>query len=243
VENEVDRLATRAEELEQELEREREHNARLEDELAELHEKNGQLERFAAMAAHELLKPLIMTEAFATMIAERGGHGLDLDTRQDIDTLVRVSSRMRLLVETLLMEARPGAEAMEREDVDLGEILNDTVELLGADIRARDARVDIEPMPVIAGNPALLAGVFGNLLANALQYGPRIGAEIHVSADRTDAGWTFSVESPGPVIPERDRERIFEPWQRGAGERRARGHVGVTSQEPTANRFFFTLPA
>jgi len=62
------------------------------------------------------------------------------------------------------------------------------------------------------------------------------------------------------VIPERDRERIFEPWERGAGERRARGvglglalvrqvverhggRVGVTSQDPTANRFFFTLPS
>jgi len=53
---------------------------------------------------------------------------------------------------------------------------------------------------------------------------------------------------------------IFEPWERGAGERRARGvglglalvrqvverhggRVGVTSQDPTANRFFFTLPS
>ena len=68
VEDEADRLASRVEELEREL--------------AETREKNEQLERFAAMAAHELLKPLIMTEAFATMIAERGGHGLDLDTRR-----------------------------------------------------------------------------------------------------------------------------------------------------------------
>ena len=245
---------------ESEVERLESREVELERELAELRDKNAQLERFAAMAAHELLKPLIMTEAYATMIAERGGHGLDLDTRQDIDTLVRVSSRMRLLVETLLMEARPGAEPMERQDVDLGEVLNDCVEMLGADIRARDAHVDIDAMPVVEGNPAMLAGVFGNLLSNALQYGPRIGAEIHVSADRTDAGWTFSVDSPGPVIPERDRERIFEPWERGAGERRARGvglglalvrqvverhggRVGVTSQDPTANRFFFTLPS
>ena len=91
---------------ESEVERLESREVELERELAELREKNAQLERFAAMAAHELLKPLIMTEAYATMIAERGGHGLDLDTRQDIDTLVRVSSRMRLLVETLLMEAR-----------------------------------------------------------------------------------------------------------------------------------------
>jgi signal transduction histidine kinase len=113
----------------------------------------------------------------------------------------------------------------------------------------------------VPGDEALLTGVFGNLLSNAIQYGPREGAEIKVSAARSEAGWTFSVESPGPAIDERDRQRIFEPWQRGWGERRSRGvglglaivrqvverhggQVGVTSPEnASANRFYFTLPA
>jgi signal transduction histidine kinase len=194
------------------------------------------------------------------MIAERGGHGLDLDTRRDVDTLIRISSRMRVLVEAMLMDARPDHKPLEREAVDISEILGDCVEMLGAEIRAREVKVDVDPMPVVPGDAALLSGVFGNLLSNALNYGPRQGGEIHVSAARTDAGWTFSVQSPGPAIPEGDRLRIFEPWQRGWGERRSRGvglglaivrqvverhggHVGVTSPGPTANRFFFTLPA
>jgi signal transduction histidine kinase len=252
-------MTTHMEELERELAEARAHAAALENELAATRESAEQLERFAAMAAHELLRPLIMTEAFAQGIAERGGHGLDLDTRQDIDTLVRVSSKMRLLVETLLMEARPGGEPLQRQAVDMATVLKDCVDMLGSDIHARDARVEIQDMPVVAGDPALLTGVFGNLLANALQYGPRNGAEIHVSAERSEAGWTFSVESTGPAIPEGDRERIFEPWERATGERRARGvglglalvrqvverhggSVGVTSPAPAANRFFFTLP-
>ncbi len=246
LEGEVVRQAERIEQLERELEQSRAESAKL--------------ERFAAMAAHEVLKPLVMTEAFATMIAERGGHGLDLDTRRDVDTLIRISSRMRLLVEAMLMDARPGQEPLKRQAVDISKVLNDCVEMLGADIRAREVKVDVEDMPVVPGDEALLTGVFGNLLSNAIQYGPREGAEIKVSAARSEAGWTFSVESPGPAIDERDRQRIFEPWQRGWGERRSRGvglglaivrqvverhggHVGVTSPEPTANRFFFTLPA
>jgi signal transduction histidine kinase len=247
LEGEVVRLSGRVEELERELEESRAQAAKL--------------ERFAAMAAHEVLKPLVMTEAFATMIAERGGHGLDLDTRRDVDTLIRISSRMRLLVEAMLMDARPDREPLQPQAVDVSKILNDCVEMLGAEIKAREVRVDVDPMPVVPGDAALLTGVFGNLLSNALQYGPREGGEIQVSAERSEAGWTFSVESPGPPIPERDRERIFEPWQRGWGERRAKGvglglaivrqvverhggHVGVTSPpNAAANRFFFTLPA
>jgi signal transduction histidine kinase len=246
LEGEVVRLADRVEQLERELEESRAQAAKL--------------ERFAAMAAHEVLKPLVMTEAFATMIAERSGHGLDLETRRDVDTLIRISSRMRLLVEAMLMDARPDQAPLQRQAVDVSKVLKDCVDLLGAEIKAREIKLDFDEMPVVPGDEALLAGVFGNLLSNAIQYGPREGAEIKVSAARTDAGWTFSVESPGPAIPEGDRQRIFEPWQRGWGERRAKGvglglaivrqiverhggHVGVTSPEPTANRFFFTLPA
>jgi signal transduction histidine kinase len=247
LEGEVVRLSGRVEQLEREL--------------AESRAQTAKLERFAAMAAHEVLKPLVMTEAFATMIAERGGHGLDLDTRRDVDTLIRISSRMRVLVEAMLMDSRPDVEPLRRQAVDVSKVLNDCVEMLGAEISAREVRVDVDPMPVVPGDEALITGVFGNLLSNAIQYGPREGGEIQVSAERSEAGWTFSVESPGPPIPEIDRQRIFEPWQRGFGERRSRGvglglaivrqvverhggQVGVTSPPNTAaNRFFFTLPA
>jgi light-regulated signal transduction histidine kinase (bacteriophytochrome) len=247
--------------LEGEVVRQAERIEQLERELEQARAESAKLERFAAMAAHEVLKPLVMTEAFATMIAERGGHGLDLDTRRDVDTLIRISSRMRLLVEAMLMDARPDQEPLKRQAVDVSKVLGDCVEMLGAEIRAREVKVDFEEMPVVPGDEALLNGVFGNLLSNAIQYGPREGAEIKVSAARSDAGWTFSVESPGPAIDERDRQRIFEPWQRGWGERRARGvglglaivrqvverhggQVGVTSPaDASANRFYFTLPA
>jgi signal transduction histidine kinase len=212
------------------------------------------------MAAHEVLKPLVMTEGFLTMIEERGGHGLDLDTRRDIDTLIRISSRMRMLVEAMLLDARPVDQPLERRAVDISRILTDCVDMLGAEIQSRQIQIEIDEMPVVSGDEAMLTGVFGNLLSNAIQYGPRKGAEIKVTAARNGAGWTFSVESPGTAIPEHDRKRIFEPWERGWGERRSPGvglglaivrqvverhggEVGVTSPGPTANRFFFTLPA
>ena len=75
---------------------------------------------------------------------------------------------------------------------------------------------------------------------------------------RSEAGWTFGVESPGPGLPETSHESLFEAWQRGPGERRTHGaglgltivrhiverhggKVGVTSGE-SSNRFSFTLP-
>ena len=231
----------------------------LECERAEQEREYRELEGFVAMAAHELLKPLVMTEAYATLIAERAGFGLDLQSRHDLSTLANVSARVRLTVEALLTDARDTDRPLRRERVDLSKVLEECVETLDPELRARAAHVDVDPMPIVEGNPALLTGVFANLLANALKYGPREGADIRVSVARSEAGWMFAVQSPGPAIPAPERERIFEPWQRGRGERRAKGaglglaivrriverhggEVGVTSPGGAANRFFFTLP-
>jgi light-regulated signal transduction histidine kinase (bacteriophytochrome) len=234
--------------------------ARLSAQVQELEREREKLENFAAMAAHEVLKPLIMNEAYATLIAERMGHALDLDSRSDLDAMVRISTRVRRLVESLLKEARESQRPLHRQPVDLSDLLRDCIRMLKLEIETRDARIEIDPMPVVEGDPALLSGVFSNLLVNALKYGPRAGGDIHISAERSEAGWTFAVQSPGPAVPEQGRERIFEAWERGPGERRAwgaglgltivrdiverhGGHVGVTSPNESSNRFFFTLPA
>ena len=100
-----------------------------------------------------------------------------------------------------------------------------------------------------------------NLLTNALKFSPRLGGVVTVSSETVDTGWTVFVESEGPPIPVDDRERIFQPYHRGRGERRIRGaglglaicrrvverHGGTIGLAETAgddgNRFFFTLPA
>jgi light-regulated signal transduction histidine kinase (bacteriophytochrome) len=233
---------------------------RLATRVADLERERSQLEIFAAMAAHEVLKPLVMTEAYATMLSERMGYALDLDSRRDLDAMVRISTRVRIMVEALLMDARDSQRPLDRQEVDLAEIMRDCVRSLTTEIRSRDANVEIDPMPVVRGEPALLSGVFGNLLANALKYSPRSGGDIRVSAERSEAGWTFAVQSPGPALPEHAREQVFDAWERCPGERRASGaglglaivrhiverhggQVGVTSPNEWSNRFFFTLPA
>ena len=234
--------------------------ARLSARVEELERERVEIENFAAMAAHEMLKPLMLTETCASLIAERTGHGLDLDSRQELDLMLRMSQRVRLLVSALLTDARDNGIPLHRQQVDLGGVVRECLDMLREDIRARRICVQIDPLPVVKGHPALLTGVFGNLLANAVKYGPRDGGEIRVSADHSDAEWTFSVQSPGPAIPESDRRRIFEPWERGLTERRARGAglglsivrriverhggvVGVTCPSAHSNRFYFTLPA
>src|SRR5215212_6403150 len=74
--------------------------------VAELERENEALQRFAGMAAHELLQPLVMAQAHATLLAEELGEQLEGEARDDLESLLRDASQMRLIVETLLQDAR-----------------------------------------------------------------------------------------------------------------------------------------
>jgi signal transduction histidine kinase len=234
---------------------------RLEDEVARLRSRVAQLEReisdvdaFAAVAAHELMEPLVVIEVHAAMVAA----GEPEQAAEAADGLGRAASRLRRLVEAILHDARAGEEGIVGRPVDLERVLGDVLVLLRPEIDARSASVVTGPMPTVTGDEALLGGLLTNLLTNALKYGPRAQAKIQVAAERDGTGWRITIEDDGPPIPDAERARIFEPFQRAHHERRSRGtglglsicrriverhggRIGLAPR-PAGNCFYFTLP-
>jgi signal transduction histidine kinase len=235
-------------------------NRRLHARISELEREKADVESFAAVAAHELHAPLILADSYATAITDRLDGELHADSRRDLDALRRAAARTRLLVETLLHDARSQGRKLRRRPIDLDGVLRECLTLLAPEIDRRRANVQVPELPEVYGERALISVVFTNLLLNALRYGPRDHGTIRVDATPEDAGWRLSVQSQGAPIPVEDRVRIFEPYHRGRGERRARGaglglaicqqiverhggEIGVTVAPNGDNRFYFTLPA
>ena len=222
------------------------------------HEKEA-LERFAGMAAHELLEPLVMAEAYGTLLADEVGDHLAAQARADLENLLRGASRMRLIVETLLHDARSSGQPLQRRPVDLGQIVREAIGLLRHEIRAHDATLKVRPLPVVQGDAVLLGGVLKNLLLNAIRYGPRAGGQVEIRARRIRDSWRIGVSSQGTTIAPEDRQRIFDAFYRGKHERethgtglglaicrsvveRHDGQIGVEPLRPHGNRFYFSLP-
>ena len=228
--------------------------------IKKLEREKADIEAFAAMAAHELLAPLVMIDAYAAMVSDRVDEELHADSRRDLDALRRGAVRTRLLVETLLHNARSHGRPLQRRPIDVNLVLRECLTLLAPEIHSRGAEVQVAALPEVCGEEPLISALFTNLLMNALKYGPRDRGKILVDANLENACWRFSVQSQGPTIPAADRERIFEPYHRGRGERRARGaslglticrqiverhggQIGVRAANGGDNRFYFTLPA
>jgi signal transduction histidine kinase len=227
--------------------------------ITELEREKADVEAFAALAAHELLAPVVMMEASAATVADRLDGDAHAESLSDLDAIRRNAARTRLLAETLLHQARSQGRALQRRPVDLNEVVRECLVLLSPEIRARGAEVHVADLPEVVGEQTLLSSVFANLLVNALKYGPRERPAIFVDAAREPVRWRFSVRSDGPPIPVDERERIFTPYHRGRGERRARGmglglgicryiverhggQIGVAPAAEGGNRFSFTLP-
>jgi len=232
---------------------------RLSARVATLESEKRQTEAFAAVTAHELMEPLVMTEAYASILSERLDGPEHERSRADLEMLARSMSRLRILIESLLREARSATRPIERRPVKVERLVTDLLSLLAPQIRAREADIELGELPDALADEALLGGVFSNLLVNALKYSPRQGARIAIGGTLDTNRTRYFVESEGPVIPADDRPRIFNDFQRGKDERRAHGaglglsichrivlrHGGEIGVEPvngTGNRFYFTLP-
>jgi signal transduction histidine kinase len=232
--------------------------ARLRTRVTELEHEKQAVERFAAMAAHELLTPVVLMDACAATVCDRLDDERHAESREQLHVLRRGAAQSRLLVETLLHHAAFQARPLQLQPVALRPLVCECAAVLAPEISRHDTTVEVGPLPWLAVEERLIGSVFMNLFTNALKYGPRQGGRIAVDAVRVAGAWRFGVESEGEQIPPEDRERIFQPYTRGNGERRARGsglglaicreiierHGGELGVAPVdgGNRFHFTLP-
>lgn len=95
---------------------------------------------------------------------------------------------MGQLIDDLLLCSRMGRQDMMRTTVDLGRLVSDVLESFRLDLQTRHLSWTIDPLPLVAGDPAMLAQVFVNLIDNAVKFTrTQPTAEIPIGVDRQTA--------------------------------------------------------
>ena len=178
-------------------------NRRLRVRVTELERENADGVRLVAVAAHELVEPLIATEAYASIVAGRLEGDVHAESRNDLDTLRRGSAHARVLVEALLHHGDTAERPLRRRPIDVGLVVRDCLRLLAPEVDFREVRLEVGELPVVAGEETLIRSLITNLLSNALKYGPRYGGTIAISATQLGGDWRFCVRRPGSTIPSR----------------------------------------
>jgi PAS domain S-box-containing protein len=231
----------------------------LSQKILELNRSNAELDKFAAVASHDLQEPLRMVASYTQLLARRYKGRLDSDADEFIAFAVDGANRMQHLIQDMLAYSRIGTPGTKLRPVSAEAALAQALMSLRGAIEQSGALVTHDRLPIVLGEQAQLAQLFQNLLSNAIKYQRATEPRIQVSATRTDAGlWLFSVKDNGIGIDPRYFDRIFGIFQRlhkreefaGTGmglaicKKIVEGHGGrisVSSRPGEGSTFSFTL--
>lgn len=226
---------------------------------AELRRSNLELEQFAYVASHDLQEPLRMVASFTELLGQRYRGQLDEKADRYIHYAVDGAKRMQQLVADLLAYSRVGSQGKPMGAVDSGAVLARVLEILGPRVRAAQANITADALPVVWADELQLQQLFQNLIGNALKFRREVAPTIHLSARPEGPRWVFSCADNGLGIDTPYQERVFQMFQRlhergkyeGSGIglaiakrilERHDGRIWLESQLGVGTTFFFTLP-
>jgi len=213
-----------------------------------------------ANVSHELRTPITALQAALENLVD-GVAEPDLETFR---TMLLQVERLGRLVKQLLDLSRleSGVVPLDRSEFRVEPLLTHAVREQQLHEPVVELAIDVEPTDLTAdGDPERVHQVVANLLENAVRYSPA-GGTVEVRARRSADGVVIEILDEGPGIPEAQRLRVFERFERidparttsnggaGLGLSIARwivdlhgGDIHPENREPHGCRMVVTLPA
>lgn len=232
----------------------------LETRSRELQRSNAELEKFAAIAAHDLQAPLRTIISFSGTLSSRYHDLLDEDGRDKFQRIMGGAKRMQALINDILTLSRVDTKPKCPQRHSADAIVNEVYKDLSTLISESKAAITNDPLPEIHADAGQIRQLFQNLIVNAIKFRKQNAIpKIHIHAKDLDASTClFVIEDNGIGIEKKYFDRIFEMFQKlhshheyaGSGiglsicKKIVEGHGGeisVDSEPGKGTRFSFTL--
>jgi PAS domain S-box-containing protein len=179
----------------------------------ELERRNGELEGFAAMVAHDLRQPLQVVGGFAQLLAERSAGSTDERANRYLAAIERGVGKMTAMVDSMLEYARAGEAEAPVSLTDSLRIVADVIDGLEGSMNGGKVVVRGR-LPVLPADPAQLSRLFENLIGNALKFRAETAPVVQVAAERDGNTWRFTVQDDGMGVSPEFAEQLFGMFAR-----------------------------
>jgi two-component system CheB/CheR fusion protein len=226
---------------------------------AALQTTNAELQNFAYALTHDLQEPIRMVVNFNQLLARECDGKLGPEADQFIAYSVEGALRIEALLKALLAYWEvTGREHDGFASLDSGAVLAKALLNLQTAIEESGAIVTSDRLPTVVAEEVMLAQLFQNLISNSIKFRGRETPKIHVSAERDEDGWVFSVRDNGIGIEPQDAGRVFGMFKRLHGSEipgtgiglalckkiveRKGGRIWVESEAGRGATFKFTIP-
>ncbi|MFH1643043.1 MAG: HAMP domain-containing sensor histidine kinase [Patescibacteria group bacterium] len=230
-----------------------------------LAEANKMKSEFISIVSHQLRTPLSNLN-WATELLRSGKLGpIEEKQVEYFRILHENTNRMRELINDLLMVSRIETQTLlfKEEAFSLSNIVDDLVEEFFPIAKASHVDIDFDfapDLPELFGDAFQIKQVVSNLIDNAIRYIKGEGL-VRIKLIRKDDSLYFEIKDNGAGISQEDHKYIFSKFFRsenalkyqtqGSGLglyiaksiiKKAKGHMGFSSQENKGSTFWFTLP-
>jgi PAS domain S-box-containing protein len=193
---------------------------RVVERTAQLQTANAELEAFSYSVSHDLRAPLRHVMGFVDLLQKDAGPALSEKSLHQLTTISQAAKRMGDLIDDLLEFSRIRRAELQKADVNLDELVRETLGDFQAETKERNIAWDIHPLPPVRVDRALLRMVLVNLISNAVKFtGARAEAKIEIGcapAGVAEANTVDGQTQPGTMSAQ-------QPLQYTAARRRPGG--------------------
>ncbi|MEW9530429.1 sensor histidine kinase [Microbispora sp. NPDC049125] len=219
---------------------------RILDELFARLEASFEAQRhFVANASHELRTPLaglrtLLEVALADPDADAG------TLRSACQEALALGGHQERLVQALLALAGSERGVTRWDTVDLARVVEGVLASRRDQATQKGIGLAVHLTPAVtAGDPRLIESLVTNLVDNAVRHN-HPGGHVQITTQTSGTRATLTVANSGPVVPGRQIQRLFEPFQRLAPDRDSRREgygLGLAIVNAVAQAHHATLTA
>jgi light-regulated signal transduction histidine kinase (bacteriophytochrome) len=225
----------------------------------ELKRSNAELQQFAYIASHDLREPLRMVTSYLQLLEKANIDNLDAKSKSYIHYATDGATRMVGMIDDLLAYSQVETRGKSFALVDMNDALVIALNDVRKSVEESGASITHDCLPSILADKTQMVLLFENLFTNAIKFRGEEAPQIHVSASGKGNEFVFAVEDRGIGIDPRQKDRIFQMFQRlhareeyeGSGiglaiakkiVERHGGRIWFDSMVGEGTTFFFSVP-
>jgi signal transduction histidine kinase/DNA-binding LacI/PurR family transcriptional regulator len=185
----------------------------------QLEAANSELEAFSYSVSHDLRAPLRAIDGFSHILIDDYGAALPENAQNFLRRIQSNVKRMSDLINDLLAFSRIGRKALQVEDVDMNQLVQEVLDDFRADNEPKQVEIVVDALPACKADRSLLKQVWINLISNAIKYSSkRENPHINIRHITRYHSVVYLVKDNGVGFDMRYVDKLFGVFQRLHGE-------------------------